>query len=293
MAWTARPFNRRVLHVLPRLAWVKARADRAQLSMQPHVSLPRQPSADRSSGSTYLPSVAEIHSSDCPGSPVAVITTSLKGLRQFREPLSTKLGKHMTGNINNAITTPQTAFEQAIFDTFAISARGKLPAGSFTANIQLEEDQFAATRYRPQVKRVAMPTYGVGSLVVILVKDHCTRVGTVTTVFDDDTAPSFEIYVSAMLEAVPMKLPRLRVVDYEFVAIHETQNFAGGIRKLSRDQAASLRAKIGQFVPKKVLGAFWTDAELNTIKANVDAQQQHEDAISALIEAVERGNVAA
>ncbi len=199
----------------------------------------------------------------------------------------------MTGNINNAITAHQTAFEQAIFDTFAIYARGKLPAGGFTANIQLEEDQFAATRYRPQVKRAAMPAYGVGSLVAILVKDHCTRVGTVTTVFDDDTAPSFEIYVSAMLEAVPIKLPRLRAVDYEFVAIHENQNFAGGIRKLSRDVAASLRAKIGQFVPNKILGAFWTEAELNAIKANVDAQQQHEDAISALIEAVEQGNVAA
>ena len=81
-----------------------------------------------------------------------------------------------------------------------------MPDGDYYAEIRLDPQQFGARAYpyRPEVARDAMPTYPVGSLVIVADQQRCTGAGLILREIADEVAPSFEIYVMAL--TAPVKL---------------------------------------------------------------------------------------
>lgn len=199
---------------------------------------------------------------------------------------------------NRNTTTKNTATAtdssgRAVFPVFVMTTSEASPNGPFTAFVNLDDKQFEQTRYCPKIERGDMPSFPVGSLVVIVTAGICRHVGVITHDLEDDVAPSFGMTASVLLSDVRLNPLQLkpqqgqRPYQYTYAASTKEGKFYGGIRRLSQHEADHLRALIGPFAPDAYLKTHWNEAERGAIQANAQETIRHQAALSALLNQME------
>jgi len=192
-----------------------------------------------------------------------------------------------------------------VFPVYLVTTNTPVTAKRLSTNIQLTEQQFAASRFQGAVPRAAMPNYEIGGLILITSNGKLTHVGTVTSDLEDVVAPSIEIFASAIKHTnVSIHRPSLpgktRPLGFAFVADTEPENLYGRILQLGRDEADRIRKQIGPFVHAPYRNVYWTEMERQEIdayqaQAQADEMEQarFQKNIAAMIAEMERLNAAA
>lgn len=212
----------------------------------------------------------------------------------------------MTDSIScNADSSCEPQNGRADFAVYLVTTNATLPEKRITGNIQLGEQQFAASRFQRAIPRDDMPTFEVGGLIVIMSAGQFTHIATVTSELEDEVAPSFEMFAS------PVKQPSMsihrasqqgkaRSLGFAFVTDTAPESFNGRIQKLGRDEADRIRKQIGPFVQPPYRNVYWSqaerqqiDADLAQIQANQAENARFKKNVATMIAEMERLNAAA
>ncbi len=179
------------------------------------------------------------------------------------------------------------------YATYLVTTSSPLPDGDYSAEIRLDPQQFAAKAhpYRPEVARDAMPTYPVGSLVIVADQQRCTGAGLILREIADEVAPSFEIYVMALTAPVKLRHSvRHASMAYRFF---EDPAFTGSVQSVAGVDAQRLRQEIGQAVDPRLLETFWSPAEREWLVQEAAERDRFRTTLKALIGSLETADEAA
>jgi hypothetical protein len=144
------------------------------------------------------------------------------------------------------------------------------------------------------VPRWVMPTYKLGSLIVVISKGQITHTGMVIDEFQDSDLPSFTFYVEPLAETVLRRQRQVerckcqrvmgRAYQYIFKGSVNQQVFTGKVSKLCQEDADHLRAQIATVTPTRMLDIFWTQCERDAILAAEMAQNRYTELASKLLD---------
>lgn len=184
------------------------------------------------------------------------------------------------------------------FPTYLVTTSSPVPDGDYSAEIRLDPKQFGARAhpYRPDVTRDAMPTYPVGSLVIVADQQRCTGAGLILREIADEVAPSFEIYVMPMTAPVRLRhSARYSATGQASMAYRffEDPAFTGSVQYMAAVDAQRLRQEIGQAVDPRLLETFWSPAEREWLVQETAERERFRVALKALVGSLETADEAA
>ena len=179
------------------------------------------------------------------------------------------------------------------FATYLVTTSSPVPDGDYSAEIRLDPKQFGARAhpYRPEVTRDAMPTYPVGSLVIVADQQRCTGAGLILREIADEVAPAFEIYVMPM--SAPVRLRHSASHAWMAYRFFEDSAFTGSVQSVAGVDALRLRQEISQAVDPRLLETFWSPAEREWLAQEAAERERFRGALKALIGKLETADEAA
>lgn len=196
--------------------------------------------------------------------------------------------------MHNQPTTSGNLAGRLQFPTYLVTTSSPVPDGDYSAEIRLDPQQFAVKRYpyyRPEVPRADMPTYPVGSLVIVADQQRCTGAGLILREIADEVAPSFQIYVMPMTALVKLRhSARHASMAYRFI---EDPDFTGSVHSVAGVDAQRLRQAISQAVDPRLLETFWSPAEREWLMQEAAERDRFRTTLKALIGSLETADEAA